>query len=211
LRTHSIGLPSVVGCLSSLIPDDSFRQRRDAAGKRFLVGYTGYARTFTPPEQVLAAPTNLALVQGTTQQPSVPFGDPVRAERADIYDVGVVQQVLPGLEVGVDAYYKKATNLIDDGQFGAAYVLTAFNYAQGENVGVELSAKYKQGPWQKRVVGGGKQESDYSAAATFAASCSRTSFCSVCRSGLPEPRSGSLSSTRTSEGNISSEACLLRA
>jgi hypothetical protein len=52
-----------------------------------------------------------------------------------------VQQVLPGLEVGVDAYYKKATNLIDDGQFGAAYVLTAFNYAQGENVGVELSAE----------------------------------------------------------------------
>ena len=61
-------------------------------------------RTFTPPEQVLAAPANLALVQGTTQQPSVPFGDPVRAERADIYDVGVVQQVLPGLEVGIDGY-----------------------------------------------------------------------------------------------------------
>ena len=54
--------------------------------------HAGYARTFTPPEQVLAAPTNLALVQNTTEQPSVPFGDPVRAERADIYDVGVVQQ-----------------------------------------------------------------------------------------------------------------------
>jgi hypothetical protein len=27
-------------------------------------------------------------------------------------------------------------------QFGQAFVLTAFNYAQGENVGVELSAKY---------------------------------------------------------------------
>ena len=33
--------------------------------------HIGYARTFTPPEQVLAAPTNLALVQNTTQQPSV--------------------------------------------------------------------------------------------------------------------------------------------
>jgi outer membrane receptor protein involved in Fe transport len=52
------------------------------------------------------------------------------------------------LEVGVDAYYKTATNLIDDGQFGAAYVLTAFNYAKGENVGVELSAKYKQDGFQ---------------------------------------------------------------
>jgi hypothetical protein len=52
------------------------------------------------------------------------------------------------LEVGVDAYYKRSTNLIDDGQFGAAYVLTAFNYAKGENVGVELSAKYKQDGFQ---------------------------------------------------------------
>ena len=73
---------------------------------------------------------------------------PVRAERADVYDVGVVQQVLPGLEASVDAYYKKAKNLIDDGQFGQAFVLTAFNYAQGENVGVELSTKYKNGPFQ---------------------------------------------------------------
>jgi outer membrane receptor protein involved in Fe transport len=110
--------------------------------------HAGYARTFTPPSQVLAAPTNLALVANTTQQPSVPIDDPVRAERADVYDVGVVQQILPGLEAGVDAYYKKATNLIDDGQFGAAYVLTAFNYAQGENAGIELSTKYKNGPFQ---------------------------------------------------------------
>ena len=79
----------------------------------------------------MAAPTNLALVQGTTQQPSVPFSDPVRAERADIYDVGVVQQVLPGLVTGVDGYYKRATNLIDGGQFGQAFILTAFNCAKG--------------------------------------------------------------------------------
>lgn len=110
--------------------------------------HIGYARTFTPPEQVLAAPTNLALFQNTTQQPSVNLASPVVAERADVYDVGVVQQVLPGLEASVDAYYKKAKNLIDDGQFGQAFVLTAFNYAQGENVGVELSTKYKSGPFQ---------------------------------------------------------------
>jgi outer membrane receptor protein involved in Fe transport len=110
--------------------------------------HIGYARTFTPPEQVLAAPTNLALFQNTTEQPSVNLDSPVRAERADVYDVGVVQQVLPGLEASIDAYYKKAKNLIDDGQFGQAFVLTAFNYAQGENVGVELSTKYKNGPFQ---------------------------------------------------------------
>ena len=83
--------------------------------------HIGYARTFTPPEQVLAAPTNLALVQNTTQAAERDLDSPVRAERADVYDVGVVQQVLPGLEASIDAYYKHATNLIDDGQFGAAY------------------------------------------------------------------------------------------
>src|SRR6478672_9883658 len=132
------------------ISENQFSPRFSLTWKPFgtTTFHAGYARTFTPPEQVLAAPTNLALVQGTTQEPSVPLEGPVLAERADVYDVGVVQQVLPGLEVGVDAHYKKATNLIDDGQFGAAYVLTAFNYARGENVGVEFTAKYKQGSFQ---------------------------------------------------------------
>jgi hypothetical protein len=50
----------------------------------------------------------------------------------------------PGLEMGIDAYYKIAKDLIDDGQFGQAYVLTAFNYAKGENEGVELKLKYSK-------------------------------------------------------------------
>jgi len=44
-----------------------------------------------------------------------------------------------------DAYYKKVTNPIDDGQFGQAYVLTGFNYDKAFNKGVELTAKYKYG------------------------------------------------------------------
>ncbi len=106
--------------------------------------HAGYARNFTPPEQVLAAPTNLSLVQNTTAQPAVTANDPVLPERSHVFDVGVTQKVyaIPGLEVGVDAYYKIATDLLDDGQFGAAYVLTAFNYARGINQGVELTANY---------------------------------------------------------------------
>jgi len=107
--------------------------------------HAGYARYFTPPQQVLAAPTNLALVQNTTQQPEVNRADPVLPERSHYFDVGVTQRVLPGLEVGVDAYYKIARDLLDDGQFGAAYVLTAFNYDRAENAGIELTAKYKNG------------------------------------------------------------------
>jgi hypothetical protein len=71
----------------------------------------------------------------------------VQPERSNVFDVGVTQKIyaIPGLEVGVDAYYKTATDLLDDGQFGAAYVLTAFNYARGMNEGVELKASYTNG------------------------------------------------------------------
>jgi outer membrane receptor protein involved in Fe transport len=109
--------------------------------------HAGYARNFTPPPQVLAAPTNLALVQGTTQQPAVALDDPVRPERSNVFDIGVDQKInaIPGLEVGIDGYYKSARDLLDDGQFGAAYVLTAFNYDRAQNMGVELKSSYSNG------------------------------------------------------------------
>ena len=123
--------------------------------------HAGYSRNFTPPEQVLAAPNNLALVQGTTAQPAVSRNDPVLPERSNLFDIGVVQKIpaIPGLEVGIDAYYKTARDLLDDGQFGQAYVLTAFNYAQGTNEGVEFKASYANGnlrvygnlAWAKQV------------------------------------------------------------
>jgi outer membrane receptor protein involved in Fe transport len=128
--------------------------------------HAGYARNFTPPTQVIAAPTNLALVTpptapANTQTPEVPLNSPVLPERSHVFDVGVVQKLypIPGLEVGVDGYYKIATDLLDDGQFGAAYVLDGFNYAHGTNVGLELKATYTNGnfraygnfAWAKQV------------------------------------------------------------
>jgi outer membrane receptor protein involved in Fe transport len=110
--------------------------------------HAGYARNFTPPEQVLAAPTNLALVANTSAQaPPGSANDPVLPERSNVFDAGVVQKIyaIPGLELGIDAYYKIARDLLDDGQFGQAYVLSAFNYARGVNEGVELKATYSNG------------------------------------------------------------------
>jgi outer membrane receptor protein involved in Fe transport len=105
----------------------------------------GYARNFTPPPQALASPTNLALYNNTTQQPDVPFSSPVRPERAHYFDVGAMQKLAPGLEAGLDFYYKRARNLLDDGQFGQAYTLTAFNYDRAYNTGVEFKSSYKSG------------------------------------------------------------------
>jgi outer membrane receptor protein involved in Fe transport len=123
--------------------------------------HAGYARNFTPPQQVIAAPTNLALVQGTTQQPEAQLNSPLLPERSHVFDVGVVQKIypVPGLEVGVDGYYKIARDLLDDGQFGAAYVLNGFNYDRGENIGLELKSTYTNGnfrawgnvAWAKQV------------------------------------------------------------
>jgi opacity protein-like surface antigen len=116
--------------------------------------HAGYARYFTPPVQVIAAPTNTALFTScpgipnctTTQAPSQPPPyNPMLPERAHVFDIGVVQKVSPRLELGVDAYWKRATELIDDGQFGTAVVLNGFNYAQGQNIGVEMKAVYTNG------------------------------------------------------------------
>jgi hypothetical protein len=59
----------------------------------------------------------------------------------------VVQKIwpVPGLEVGIDGYYKIARDLLDDGQFGQAYVLTGFNYDRANNLGLELKANYVNG------------------------------------------------------------------
>ena len=107
--------------------------------------HAGYARYFTPPMQAQAATSNLALVTNTTNQPEVALADPVLPERAHYFDVGVDRKVLPGLDVGADVFYKIATDMIDDGQFGQAVVLTQFNWAQGYSEGAEFKLKYQEG------------------------------------------------------------------
>jgi outer membrane receptor protein involved in Fe transport len=104
--------------------------------------HAGYARYFTPPYQAQAYTANIAAFNNTTNQPDVPLATPAKPERSNYYDVGVDQTVLPGLTMGVDAYYKDARDMLDDGQFGAAVVLTQFNYAQGYSEGGEFKLKY---------------------------------------------------------------------
>ncbi len=122
--------------------------------------HAGYARYFTPPVLVEAAPANIGLFNGTTGAPPAGQGNsPVLPERSNYYDVGVDQKIPFGctkpeakdctdLDLGVDAYYKQATNLIDNGVFGQALVLSAFNYAKGIVDGVEFTAKFHSGNFQ---------------------------------------------------------------
>jgi outer membrane receptor protein involved in Fe transport len=107
----------------------------------------GYARYFVPPPFELVSPGTVLQFVGTTAAPEVTQNDPTKSERSNYFDVGVSQIVVPGLTVGVDGYYKISNNLIDEGQFGAPIILTAFNYAHGRQEGVQLTTSYDRGPW----------------------------------------------------------------
>ncbi|MGB7036490.1 MAG: TonB-dependent receptor [Xanthobacteraceae bacterium] len=121
--------------------------------------HAGYARYFTPPVLVEAAPADIALFTGTTGAPASGGTSPVLPERSNNFDAGV-DQIIPfgcydaagknctTLDLGIDAYYKIAKDLLDNGTFGQALVLSAFNYAEGINEGVEFSAKYHSGNFQ---------------------------------------------------------------
>jgi outer membrane receptor protein involved in Fe transport len=108
--------------------------------------HIGYARYFVPPPYEVLSPESISRFLGTTAAPEVTQDSTVRAERSNYFDAGVSQVVIPGLTLGADYYYKISKNLIDEGQFGAPIILTAFNYAQGLQTGLELTASYDRGP-----------------------------------------------------------------
>jgi len=108
--------------------------------------HIGYARNFTPPPQELISLREVALFNGTTKQSEIEAADPVKAEREHYFDAGVEQRINGGLKLAIDAYYKRKKNLLDEGQFGSAVVLSPFNYAKGYAWGVEFSGNYTHGP-----------------------------------------------------------------
>lgn len=109
--------------------------------------HAGYSRYFTPPPQELAAQSSIDLYANTSNAPEVATSDNVKAERTHYYDIGISHQLTPKLTVTADAYYKKISNLLDEGQFGQALILSPFNYAQGYAKGLELSAIYSEKDW----------------------------------------------------------------
>ena len=110
--------------------------------------HAGYARYFTPPPFELVGGESVAKFVNTTGAiSSVTTDDVSKAEKANYFDLGISQKLVPGLTVGLDTYYKQDRDLIDEGQFGAPIILTPFDYAAGRQYGAELSASYQQGPW----------------------------------------------------------------
>jgi outer membrane receptor protein involved in Fe transport len=109
--------------------------------------HAGYARDFTPPPQELVASQSIDKFIGTTKQPAVLENGPVRAEREHYFDIGGLRTVIPGLDLGLDTYYKIKRNLIDEGQFGESLVQSPFNYRFGRAYGIEATGSYHNGPF----------------------------------------------------------------
>ena len=107
--------------------------------------HVGYARYFTPPPTELVSSTTLALFQNTTNAATTGGNSPVKAERSNYYDAGVIHQITPSLNLGLDTFYKQTRNVVDEGQFGPALILTPYNYAEGKIYGIELTGNYKSG------------------------------------------------------------------
>jgi outer membrane receptor protein involved in Fe transport len=107
--------------------------------------HLGYSRYFTPPPVENVPGSTVQQFAGTSNQSAVTEDDPVKAERSNYFDAGITQKLGAGLQVGLDAYYKRAKNQLDDGLFGQTLILSAFNYAEGEIYGLEFSGSYSRG------------------------------------------------------------------
>ena len=125
--------------------------RADQASPRVGIVYTpfkrtafhaGYARYFTPPSTEFVPITSIKLFENTTGAPPSGGNSTPTVERDHYFDAGVAQEVLPRFNVGVDAYYRKASQIIDEGQFGPALIFENFNYNKGRNYGVEVTSSY---------------------------------------------------------------------
>jgi outer membrane receptor protein involved in Fe transport len=125
--------------------------RADQASPRVGLEYTpikrttlhaAYARQFTPPPTELVSVSTIDKFKNTTGAPASNGNGTPTVERDHLFDAGVIQQVIPGLNLGIDAYYKKAADLIDEGQFGPALIFETFNYRKGRVWGTEFTSSY---------------------------------------------------------------------
>jgi outer membrane receptor protein involved in Fe transport len=108
--------------------------------------HAGYARYYSPPPFELVGSEDVAKFLNTSATPAVTLDTTPVAERANYFDVGVEQKFSPQLTVGLDSFFKRSVDLIDEGQFGAPIILTPFNYEHGKQYGAELTVNYTNGP-----------------------------------------------------------------
>ena len=109
-----------------------------------LTIHTGYARYFAPAPFELVASENILLLENTTGAPNVRTNTPTYAQRENYFDLGFQQKIGKAFTIGLDGYYRRDTQLVDEGQFGAPIILTPFNYSYGKQYGFELTSSFTE-------------------------------------------------------------------
>ena len=107
--------------------------------------HAGYSRYLSPPPFELVGGKDINLFENTSSPPLTKLDTLPQAEHANYFDAGVQQKVTRAFTIGLDTYYKRSSNLIDEGQFGAPIILTPFNYRYGKQYGAEFTANYTTG------------------------------------------------------------------
>jgi outer membrane receptor protein involved in Fe transport len=107
--------------------------------------HAGYARYFTPPPLETVSSSSVAKFDNTSNSTGNDQNSPAKTERANYFDAGATQKIGKHLQLGVDGYYKKAHEQIDDGLFGASLIPSTFNYSEGRIYGVEFTGSYNLG------------------------------------------------------------------
>ena len=87
---------------------------------------------------------SVSSVSESTNQLPTDVNAETLSERSHYFDAGVSQKI-GDFTLGLDAYYRKVHNLLDEGQFGAALIFSPFNYNQGRVRGVEFTGNYTSG------------------------------------------------------------------
>ncbi|MGC8588825.1 MAG: TonB-dependent receptor domain-containing protein, partial [Hydrogenobaculum sp.] len=108
--------------------------------------HISYGRFFTPAPMLLVTKTNASVLQGTTADSIAASGlSPdqigyfVLPQRSSYYDVGLSHKFPDSTSLMLDAYFEEIHDVLDDGQFGNARVLTPFNYKHGKEYGINLN------------------------------------------------------------------------
>jgi outer membrane receptor for ferrienterochelin and colicins len=98
--------------------------------------HAGYSRYFSPPPFELVGGETIAKFANTTAAAGRRAATTRRWPSAPTTSMSACSRNCRGRVdgSGVDTYYKRSQNLIDEGQFGAPIILTPFNYAQGQAV-----------------------------------------------------------------------------
>ncbi len=110
--------------------------------------HAGYSRYFTPPpfEGVQEAGINQAA--NTTNAAAITQNSSDKSERSHYFDGGATQTLFKTLQLGIDGYYKRAVQQLDEGQFGTAIIESPFDYRYGEIYGVEGTLTYVNGGFE---------------------------------------------------------------